>query len=236
MIGQRVQEMHTRKFIYEARGDVRDQEGKHLYHPSLSRHGKNQTFNLEPRRLTKSLCPVRVEFSCENTSNAFSFIHNLPRSLVPVDSRVIAGECEYAVLLERAVLPILNEHEAACRAASSPLCGVCGSTTTQILQTPISIIQDVDPPFLSVWVHSLCDKAECEARTKKDMDSIMGKLRRHLLDEMRSEVKACKVCGKSVGMKRCARCKAVAYCGTEHQRVDWKIHKKFCVPAGRGGD
>ena len=207
-----------------------------MHHPRLSRHGKNRTFSLESRRLIMSLCPVRVEFNCEDTFHILSFTHHLPRSLLPVDSRVITRDCEYAVLLERVVLPILNEHEVACRGASSPLCGACGSARTQILQTPITIIQDVDDLCLSVWVNSLCDKAECEAQTKKDMDNIMGKLREQLSDEMCSETKACKVCGKSVGMKRCARCKAVAYCGTEHQRQDWKIHKRFCVPTDREVD
>jgi hypothetical protein len=67
-------------------------------------------FNLEPRCLTMSLCPVRVGFNCENTFHTLSFTHHLPRSLVPVDSRVFTGDCEYAVLLKRVVLPILNEH------------------------------------------------------------------------------------------------------------------------------
>lgn len=237
MIGCRVAGNAFEKVYICSKCDVRDQVGNLLYHPSsLSEQGKNQTVNLEPRHLTMSLCPVRVEFNCENTLHTLAFTHDIPRSLIPVDSRVIMKDCEYTALLKRAVLPILNEHEVVCRAASSPLCGVCGSVTTQILQTPISIIQDADHPFLSVWVHSLCDNAECEAQMKKDMDSIMGKLRRQLSDEMRSEAKTCKVCGKAVGMKRCARCKAVAYCGTEHQRVDWKIHKKFCVSVDREGD
>jgi hypothetical protein len=183
-----------------------------------------------------SLCPVLVGFNCENTFHTLSFTHHFPRGLVPVDSRVITGDCEYAVLLKRVVLPILNEHEVACRAASSSLCGACGSATTQILQTPIFIIQNIDGPFLSVWVHSLCDKADCEAQIKEDMDSIMGKLREQLSDEMCSETKAYKVGGKSVAIRRCARCKTVAYCGNEHQRKDWKIHKRFCVPANQEGD
>ena len=162
--------MLLRKFICVACGDVRDQVWNHLYHPSLSRHGKNQTFKLEPCELSMSL----------------SLAHYLPRGFVPVDSRIISRDCEYVVLIERIVLPILNEHEVACRAASSPLCGVCSSATTHILQTPISIIQDTDHPFPSVWVHSLCDKAKCEAQTKKDIDSIIGKLKQQLLDEMRS--------------------------------------------------
>jgi len=31
------------------------------------------------------------------------------------------------------------------------------------------------------------------------------------------------------GLKRCARCKAVAYCGKEHQTMHWKAHKPTCV-------
>ena len=31
------------------------------------------------------------------------------------------------------------------------------------------------------------------------------------------------------GLKRCARCKAVAYCGKEHQKMHWKVHKQTCV-------
>jgi hypothetical protein len=44
------------------------------------------------------------------------------------------------------------------------------------------------------------------------------------------EVKLCKVCGTTVGAKCCSRCQAVAYCGKEHQKADWKAHKKACVP------
>jgi hypothetical protein len=109
-----MQEMHLRNFIYIACGDVRDQVGNHLYHSSLSPHGKNQMFNLEPCYLSMPLRAVRVEFSCENTFNTLSFTHYLPRSLVPVDSRVISRECEYAVLLEHSVLSILHEREVAC--------------------------------------------------------------------------------------------------------------------------
>lgn len=93
--------------------------------------------------LAMSLCAVRVEFNCENTFNLLLYVHDLPWSLVPVDSTVILKASEYAVLLERVVLPTLKEHEVACQAASSPQRGVRGSATEQILKTPNSIIQDI---------------------------------------------------------------------------------------------
>ncbi|KAM4063285.1 MYND finger domain-containing protein [Hirsutella rhossiliensis] len=39
-----------------------------------------------------------------------------------------------------------------------------------------------------------------------------------------------KICGTTARVKRCERCYAVAYCGREHQKADWKVHKKACVP------
>jgi hypothetical protein len=38
---------------------------------------------------------------------------------------------------------------------------------------------------------------------------------------------SCAVCG-SADAAVCARCRLVGYCGTEHQRKDWKEHKRVC--------
>lgn len=109
---------------------------------NISRNGKdNRRFGSETYQITMSLCWVRIEFHCENTFITLTYIHDLPRTLVPVDSTVFPRGSEYAVLLERAVFPILKER--ACQAASNPQCGVCSSATKQILQIPISIVQDV---------------------------------------------------------------------------------------------
>jgi mitochondrial splicing suppressor protein 51 len=37
----------------------------------------------------------------------------------------------------------------------------------------------------------------------------------------------CRVC-KEAAPLRCSRCKVVAYCGTECQKMDWKEHKTVC--------
>ena len=110
--------------------------------------------------LSMSLCPVRAEFNRESTYNLLSYVRDLPWGLVPVDSTVILKDSEYAVLLERVVLPILKEHEVACQAPSSPQCGIRGLATEQILQTPISIIHDIGASVSFGWVFSLRGKAE----------------------------------------------------------------------------
>ena len=51
----------------------------------------------------------------------------------------------------------------------------------------------------------------------------------------------CAACGKTEGelligfaLKKCARCKAVQYCGTDCQRRHWRGgHKAVCKPVGR---
>ncbi|XP_072166397.1 egl nine homolog 1-like [Diadema setosum] len=39
---------------------------------------------------------------------------------------------------------------------------------------------------------------------------------------------SCAVCGESQKLMRCAKCMSVAYCSREHQKQDWKKHKKTC--------
>mmetsp|Transcript_19739 Transcript_19739/g.44008 ORF Transcript_19739/g.44008 Transcript_19739/m.44008 type:complete len:118 (-) Transcript_19739:70-423(-) len=36
-------------------------------------------------------------------------------------------------------------------------------------------------------------------------------------------------CHSTKSMKMCSACKSVAYCGPEHQRADWKRHKRECA-------
>ncbi|KAH7176003.1 hypothetical protein EDB81DRAFT_30866 [Dactylonectria macrodidyma] len=53
-----------------------------------------------------------------------------------------------------------------------------------------------------------------------------------LRSQEQTEILSCKVCRKTAGVKRCGRCKAVGYCGKEHQKADWKVHKKICIHKG----
>lgn len=44
----------------------------------------------------------------------------------------------------------------------------------------------------------------------------------------RATFKVCRMCGKDVSLKRCARCKIQYYCSEQCQAADWSVHKIVC--------
>ena len=38
----------------------------------------------------------------------------------------------------------------------------------------------------------------------------------------------CNICGTTQKLLRCAKCKAIYYCSTDHQHLDWPTHKQEC--------
>ena len=61
----------------------------------------------------------------------------------------------------------------------------------------------------------LKERREMESRTTRSMDS-------------RTTVNACGSCGRPNGMKKCARCESIYYCGRDCQKTDWPRHKQSC--------
>ena len=59
--------------------------------------------------------------------------------------------------------------------------------------------------------------------------------RRNLLESSLLEsgdevtVISCAICSITTGLLRCGRCKIIFYCGREHQRAHWSIHKHSCT-------
>jgi hypothetical protein len=42
------------------------------------------------------------------------------------------------------------------------------------------------------------------------------------------EIMPCRVCKKVGNTLRCSRCNTAFYCGREHQKMDWPLHKAAC--------
>lgn len=171
---------------------------------------------------------VRFIFACD--LNKLTYIHNLPRSLVTVDGA--RNDAGYVSRFVSAIRPIMNEHQAACRAASNPRCENCGLPTVTILQTPMSWLHVVNDPFVNIWVDPVCGRGECETKIRQQIQSMMAEMQKAGPGPSSTprEVMPCNICGKAEATKRCGKCKTVAYCGQEHQKADWKVHQKSCVP------
>lgn len=118
-------------------------------------------------------CPVRFEFHCEGTAKELEFIHEVPYGHVTAEAQV-AGDAGYRNRFISTVQPIIKEHEAACRNASNPLCGICGSRTVDVLQTPMSWLHNLRDPLLTVWVNGVCGESECKTQMRQRVQDMMG--------------------------------------------------------------
>ncbi|KID81138.1 hypothetical protein MGU_11479 [Metarhizium guizhouense ARSEF 977] len=118
---------------------------------------------------------VRLEFMCQFGDRQFIHNHSISQSLVTEANR--AGEDgEYNERFSQVMMPLMKEHEAACRNASGDFCESCGQFATDILQNPISFLH-TDQPRIVVWVTSLCGRGQCEIEVRQEMQMIMQEMR-----------------------------------------------------------
>mmetsp|Transcript_3952 Transcript_3952/g.9790 ORF Transcript_3952/g.9790 Transcript_3952/m.9790 type:complete len:173 (-) Transcript_3952:100-618(-) len=71
------------------------------------------------------------------------------------------------------------------------------------------------------------EQKRCECLSYVATAAEIGTLRAR--DQKLSAITICAVCEQALANpKVCARCQEVAYCGIDHQKKDWKEHKKAC--------
>ncbi|KAL3419865.1 hypothetical protein PVAG01_08363 [Phlyctema vagabunda] len=179
---------------------------------------------------------VRFEFQC--LKETMKFTHNIPSKLVSADAQASQQDPAYIQAFVSAISPIMKEHERECRAASDPQCQGCGAPSQTVLQTPMSWLHIVADPFVSVWVNPVCGKQVCEMKTRQQIQDMMALMGTSDAGQQpgegrpspdSKEILPCKICGKTGETLRCGRCKLVAYCGKDHQKQDWKVHKHICA-------
>ncbi|XP_051532145.1 egl nine homolog 1-like isoform X2 [Myxocyprinus asiaticus] len=52
-------------------------------------------------------------------------------------------------------------------------------------------------------------------------------------ENLERERQYCELCGKMENLMKCGRCRSSFYCSKEHQRQDWKKHKRVCREADK---
>lgn len=52
-------------------------------------------------------------------------------------------------------------------------------------------------------------------------------------ESLERERQYCELCGKMENLMKCGRCRSSFYCSKEHQRQDWKKHKRVCKEADK---
>ena len=95
---------------------------------------------------------------------------------------------------------------------------------------------------LAQWRHAFCQRhgfPSEHAETKYYEKYTLGKFKDHLFLPKLPKSKApqcllakggCRFCGRTIKLLSCGKCRVMKYCSKEHQKADWKYHKKLCDP------
>jgi len=181
--------------------------------------------------------PVRVEFWCDNQT--LKFTHNVPAQLVEnVSADASHHNPQYMSTFVSAIKPIISQRYQAAYNATQPMCCICEAPKTQVIVTPMSWLHTSDP-FIKVMCCPACNKPECDTRVRQNVQTLMAEMNEKEEPENTADAEAstggligeimpCRVCQTTENTSRCGKCGTAFYCGREHQKMDWPLHKKAC--------
>lgn len=176
-------------------------------------------------------------FAFQSESRNFERFFDIPSALVALADDGAHPSDEYRRLWSNTTTSIMEESEAECVEHAPRTCA-CGAPTSTTSQIPLSFLSLPEPErSVLVIVDPLCGREKCRTEVRQKTLPAISNLQfsdRDLPVEYGlgsfTKTMSCKVCATVDGVKRCSRCRTVAYCGKAHQRQDWAVHKSGCIP------
>ena len=163
---------------------------------------------------------VRLHFTPLAEAPAWDVTHDVPANLIASFQDQMSPSYQHR--FGEAMTPICQHYQHAMNTRSGPNCAVCTLAPTTYGKSFCISQLHAPEPFVVMGIVPTCGTPEC-----KQGASYLIKMFRE--DQQQSDYEnGCKVCGKLDGTMRCAKCKVVKYCSTEHQKQDWKRHKGTC--------
>ncbi|KAH7089613.1 hypothetical protein FB567DRAFT_547188 [Paraphoma chrysanthemicola] len=127
-----------------------------------------------------------------------------------------------------ALLSIMPQLQPECDSKAGTICVNCNNPSSTSKISPSSYLHVPNEPFIMVFVQPICSEPECSLAAQRIVDVTMDQAMEEARDED-ARLKKCDACWETGGLKKCTKCKSVAYCGTECQKKAWKHHKKECA-------
>ena len=102
---------------------------------------------------------------------------------------------------------------------------------TQLSGLPRSVQQDMDilDSARRTPMEQACAGLRLQVRSALHHRLLRAAARANVPIEDLGLPMCCAVCGWAGKLLKCSRCSATTYCGRDHQRRDWKAHKKACT-------
>jgi hypothetical protein len=144
----------------------------------------------------------------------------------PWSSGSLASDAVHQQEFQNAMNTLIPQYQTDCDSKIRQIdlaCMTCGAHATSSAPMPMSQLSAPEP-YIVVNVLPTCERKQCKKEALKMMAAIIQ-------EDMSPEYfqkTACQVCGVLANNMACARCKSVVYCGKDHQRQHWKVHKKNC--------